>query len=648
MPPTVDPSAALAAATSHAHTGVVVLDGSLRFVFVNDVTAAINGRPAEEHVGRSLVEVIGDTGARLVPMLEEILATGTPVIGIDVVGETPALPGETRIWSGSYLPYTLGDGDSGVLIVFTEVTETRRAERRLRQVIDGLFAFVGLCSPDGTLLEANEFAVVATGLDEADLVGHPFWDGYWWSYDPDVQEKVRAAVGRAAAGEASRFDIWARVAGGRLVPIDFQLVPIVEDGVVTALVPSAIDITARTEQTENLAVLSALSADLHVALGMRELVDLIVDRAPGIFGSSMVTLGIVDDDAIHVTGPQSVNGELMARWSELSIDGIRTPFHDAVTTKATVWVRTCAERHARYPGMADDSDRVGLVTTVAVPLIDESGVIGVLGIGWDFEVAEDAVLELHVGLLGGACAQALHRVIRLRATTDLVSQLTTQLLARRDTVEHLDVATAYLPAVSELGFGGDWYDVVTSGEWTTSLIVGDVVGHDVGAAARMAVARSALRTAVLARPELDGIGDLLTRALGLTSPQLFATAVAVDVDVERRQLRWTSFGHPPAMVRHVDGTVTVLGETGPPIGLLVDGAPIGSMAVESGAVVMVYSDGLVEHRKMGIDQRLAGLAGALRSADPGAGAEVVLQTVMAAMVEGAPEDDVAVVVAVVP
>lgn len=643
-----DPGAALAAATGHADTGVVVLDGSLRFVFVNDVTAAINGRGAEDHVGCSLAEVIGDTGAQLVPMLEQILATGTPVIGIDVVGQTPARPGETRTWSGSYLPYRLDDGEDGILIVFTEVTETRRAERRLRQVIDGLFAFVGLCSPDGTLLEANEFAVGATGLSEKDLVGRPFWDGYWWSYDPEVRDMVRAAVHRAAAGEASRFDVWARVAGGQLVPIDLQLVPIVEDGVVTALVPSAIDITTRTEQTENLAALSSLSADLHRALGMRELVDLIVDRAPGIFGSSVVTLGIVDDDVIRVTGPKSLDDDLMERWSELPIDGIRTPFHDAVTTTGTVWVRTREERRERYPETADDSDRAGLVTTVSVPLIDESGVVGVLGIGWDHEVAEDPVLELHAELLAGACAQALHRVIRLSTTTDLVSELTTQLLARRDAVEHLDVATAYLPAVSELGFGGDWYDVVTSGASTTSLIVGDVVGHDVDAAARMAIMRSALRTAVLARPELDGIGDLLTRALGLTSPQFFATAVVVDVDVERRRLRWTSFGHPPAMVRHPDGTVAVLSETGPPIGLLVDGAPIGSMPVESGAVVVVFSDGLVERREIGVDDRLAELALALQAADPEAGAEAVLQVVMAAMVDGDPDDDVAVVVAVVP
>lgn len=648
MPPAIDPGAVLATATSHARTGVVVLDGALRFVFVNDVAAEMNGRSIEDHLGRSLAEVVGDTGAQQVPMLEELLVTGTPVIGLDVVGETDARPGETRTWSASYLPHTLVGGDDGIMVVFAEVTEERRAERRLRQVIDGLFTFVGLCSADGTLLEANAFAVAATGLSLEDLVGRPFWEGYWWSYDTEVQDLVRDAVSRAAAGEASRFDVWVRVIGGRLIPIDFQLVPIVEDGVVTALVPSAIDITIRTEQVESLAAMSSLSADLHVALGMRELVDLIVDGARGIFGSTVVTLGVLDDDVLRVTGPASLDHELMERWTEMPLDGIRTPFHDSVATRTAVWVRTREERRRRYPETADDSDRAGLVTTVSAPLSDESGVLGVLGIGWDHEVADDPTLELHIELLASACAQALHRVIRLRTTTDLLSQLTTQLLARRDTVEHLDVATAYVPAVSGLGFGGDWYDVVTSGESTTSLIVGDVVGHDVEAAARMAVTRSSLRTALLAHPDLDGIGELLTRSLGLRSPQFFATAVVVAIDVEDRRLRWTSFGHPPVMVRHVDGTVSVLDETGPPIGLLAETAPRGSIAVESGAVVVVYSDGLVEHRSVGIDDRLDDLAEVLRTVDPGVGAEAILQTLMAAMVRGAPEDDIAVVVAVVP
>jgi PAS domain S-box-containing protein len=154
-----------------------------------------------------------------------------------------------------------------VLVVFTEITETRRAERRFRQLIDGLFTFVGLCDVDGTLLEANEFALRAAGLEAADVIGRPFWDCHWWSHDTEVQQLVRQAVADAATGQRCRFDTSVLVTGGRGIPIDFQLVPVIEDGRVISLVPSGLDIEARATQVRNLSELSALAADLHDALG---------------------------------------------------------------------------------------------------------------------------------------------------------------------------------------------------------------------------------------------------------------------------------------------------------------------------------------------------------------------------------------------
>lgn len=68
---------------------------------------------------------------------------------------------------------------------------------------------------------------------------------------------------------------------------------------------------------------------------------------------------------------------------------------------------------------------------------------------------------------------------------------------------------------------------------TTALIVGDVAGHNVQAAARMAVTLSSLRTAVLAHPDLLGVSDLLTRSLGLIQQEFFATALVVLVDTDR-------------------------------------------------------------------------------------------------------------------
>jgi PAS domain S-box-containing protein len=129
----------------------------------------------------------------------------------------------------------------------------RRSEKRLRDIIDGLgpSMFVGLMTPDGVLIEANRPALVAAGLTPDDVLGKPFEDTYWWTYSPDVQRQLRAAIARAARGEASRYDVRLRVSNDQLIDVDFCLQPLRgDDGEVAFLVPSATVITAR-KQTEN-------------------------------------------------------------------------------------------------------------------------------------------------------------------------------------------------------------------------------------------------------------------------------------------------------------------------------------------------------------------------------------------------------------
>jgi PAS domain S-box-containing protein len=649
-----DALGALTEALRQAEVGVALIGADLRFVLVNDVTAEINGPSAAEHIGAHIDDVLPDTSAAVTPLLRYVLDTGKPVLVEDIVGDTLARPGVVRTWTGDYLPYRLhGEADGpvdAVLIVFVEVTEERRAERRLRQVIDGLFTFVGLCDVDGTLLEANEFAVTAAGVDIADVVDRPFWDCYWWAYDAGVQRQLRDAVAAAAAGNVQRYDTYIRVAGGRLIPIDFQLVPVIENGTVVSLVPSGIDIESRSQQLEALSQLTTLAADLHLALGLHELVELIVDRSTGIFDTTVVTLAIVDPDdgSMQLTSPRHLDDTIAQRWTTLDAAAPLTPFHHVIEHRRPVWLFDQASRRERYPDMADDSDRAGLVTTASLPLVDSSGVIGVLGLGWAQSITDDPAMRLQAALFADICSQAIHRVHRTRSTVDLVSMLTDELMARRDQAHDLDVAVGYVPAGSALGFGGDWYDVVTVSESVTALIVGDVVGHDVEAAARMAVARSTLRTAVLARPALVGVGDLLTRSLGLHDPEFFATAVIVIIDTERRELRWKSFGHVPPIVVEPDGSAFVMSANGPPIGLLADRAPITTRPLSSGSTVLLYTDGLIETRSDPVDDRIA-LLSATVSATVGAPADVVLAEVMARMIgTGDNDDDVAIIAVTVP
>lgn len=122
----------------------------------------------------------------------------------------------------------------------------RAGEQHLRRVLDSLFAFVGVMTPDGTLIDANRAALEAVGVGIHEVAGRAFEDTPWWSWSPEAQYRLRDAITRAAAGETSRYDVLQKMHDGELCPVDFMLAPLRDDhGVITHLIPSAIDISDR-------------------------------------------------------------------------------------------------------------------------------------------------------------------------------------------------------------------------------------------------------------------------------------------------------------------------------------------------------------------------------------------------------------------
>jgi len=136
--------------------------------------------------------------------------------------------------------------DSAAALIEARNDALRQSEQRLRCILDNLFAFVGVLDVDGTLIEVNRAAVDAAGLELEAVRYRKFWDCYWWSYDAGIQAELRLAVEKAARGQTVRYDVDVRMAGGRLMTIDFQLAPLRDqEGRVTHLIPSGIDISDR-------------------------------------------------------------------------------------------------------------------------------------------------------------------------------------------------------------------------------------------------------------------------------------------------------------------------------------------------------------------------------------------------------------------
>ncbi|MFI7600706.1 SpoIIE family protein phosphatase [Actinoplanes sp. NPDC049681] len=170
------------------------------------------------------------------------------------------------------------------------------------------------------------------------------------------------------------------------------------------------------------------------------------------------------------------------------------------------------------------------------------------------------------------------------------------------------VASRYLPGSSEAEVGGDWYDVIAAPGNQLFLVIGDVVGKGVQAAAGMGQLRNALRAYIL---EGFDCGEALTRLNRLVDNlgrRQFATVVCVRFDPRARELHFSAAGHPSPVhaTPGEEGEFLYTSALGPPIGA-VPGSEYPTLRAElqPGDRLLLYTDGLVEDRRQGIDIGLA-------------------------------------------
>lgn len=183
-----------------------------------------------------------------------------------------------------------------------------------------------------------------------------------------------------------------------------------------------------------------------------------------------------------------------------------------------------------------------------------------------------------------------------------------------DLERHRNVAVRYLPAVGSLNVCGDWYDVVDLPGDCFAVAVGDVVGHGLEAATVMGMLRSALSAAVRALHEPARSLEVLGLYARSVEGALATTAVKAVIDTRRRQITYSSAGHPPPLLLHADGTCAVLDQaTDPPLGARPEHAtrPQAALSYAPGDTLVLYTDGLIERRGEDIDAGLHRLAEAL-------------------------------------
>ena len=116
-----------------APVGLGFVDMDFRYLRCNEALAEINGLPAAEQLGRTVCDVVPKLWPQLEPLYQHVRSGKGPIVNREVVGETAALPGETRSWQVSYYPVQIRDEIIGTGIIVSEITERKRVEEELRQ-----------------------------------------------------------------------------------------------------------------------------------------------------------------------------------------------------------------------------------------------------------------------------------------------------------------------------------------------------------------------------------------------------------------------------------------------------------------------------------------------------------------------------------
>ncbi|WP_251061321.1 SpoIIE family protein phosphatase [Streptomyces sp. ISL-100] len=303
---------------------------------------------------------------------------------------------------------------------------------------------------------------------------------------------------------------------------------------------------------------------------------------------------------------------------------------------------------------------LGVHSLIVVPLAARGQVLGVVSL-WrsrrpePFE-EDDLMLAQEFASRGAVTIDNARRY-----TQQQKAALTLQRsLLPHDVPEHpaIEVAHRYLPASAASGLGGDWFDVIPLSGTRVALVVGDVVGHGIHAAATMGRLRTAVHTLasldlepdeVLSR--LDDLVNLLAaeqEAVNSDLPQteqvVGATCLYAVYDPISRRCAVACAGHLPPAVATPEGRVSLLDmPVGPPLGL--GGLPfeMNELELAEGSLLALYTNGLIETRHGDIDVPLARLRAMLtRPAQP---LEQTCQAVLDSVLTGHPRDDVALLIA---
>lgn len=598
-------------------TGTVTADERLNLVL---------GRPAGEADGTA------EAFARAVAPgdAERILAALREAAG----GRPPALPLYARAADGALrLVEVWGPYDdparSGVRAVRGVVLDPGPgtvADAAADLLPDGVFCLDRV----GTVVYANPRAAALLRRPRTELLGRPLWEGVPWLNQPAVEDHLRGAL---LSPDPVHFHVRRPTAHGRTItagPLDGDWLALsVYPGpdLLTCTLrpghrmtdspsgPPQAHGTPETAGTPSLAPLYrpiVLAIALTEAVTARQVSAVVMRELLPAFGGRRLAIYLLQERHLFLAWEAGFPKGFLAPFDGVGLDE-RLPGVETLTSGRPLFFDSMEQLADAYPGIALDATEGA---RAFLPLIASGRPVGSCILGFDrprsFSTEERTVLTAMAGLI----AHAMEKARRYESEAALARGLQQALLPRRLSQHPLmETAGRYLPGTQGMEVGGDWYDVIATGDGI-ALVIGDVQGHGVQAAATMGQLRTAVRAFAFGDRPPDEVMSGTNRLLIDLDSGLFASCCYIRLDPVTGIARAAVAGHPRPLLRRPDGRTHVIDLPGGVV-LGVDPLahyPVTELRMEPGAVLALYTDGLVERPGVDIDEGISALRVALARA----------------------------------
>ena len=354
--------------------------------------------------------------------------------------------------------------------------------------------------------------------------------------------------------------------------------------------------------------LQSMTAALSNALTRADVASVVVGEIGAAVGADGTALAVVVEERqiLRTVAWSGFEEDLPEHFFEVPLDAA-APGNRALRRRVSVFYETPEELHGEFPHLGEDFMVAGHTSYLFVPLVAGRRASALLIFSWAARHALSTEERGFVETLAGQAAQALDRATHFETEQTIAETLQRSVLpVSLPRIDGIQLAARYLPGTAELDVGGDWFDAIPLPDGRLGLVVGDVVGKGVSAAATMSQLRNALRAFSLDRMKPSSTMARLNRLAEEVVETAFATVVYVVIDPNAQVARITAAGHPPPLIMYPNGTVEFVEEgRGLPLGAGAD-TSYGQAVVELpvGTVLLLYTDGLVERRGRPIDDGL--------------------------------------------